>query len=129
MAYSMEDVQTVWELVGDDADNPTWSDARVRAYLAKAAGCVYGAAALICRAWAARLAREWTSVTTGAVSRGKTDPAARMDALAEKYAAMSTTVSFDEKKRPAFGRARVDWHGQVSDRDQTSRVYQEDIED
>jgi hypothetical protein len=129
MAYTIEDIRTVWELVGDDEETPTWSEERVEAYLAKAEGCVYGAAALICRAWATKLAREWTSVTAGAISRSKSNPAAALEEQAKRYAAMSQTVSFDEKAKPAFGRARVDWNGQTSDADETRRIYQENIED
>lgn len=125
---TLADIRMVWELIGDDEDDPEWSQDRVSAYLDQAAGCVYGAAALLCRAWAARLARDWTKISTGAVTREKSDPASRMDALAEKYAAMSTTVSFDEKKRPAFGRARVDWTRQTDTRSQTVRLYEENIE-
>lgn len=125
---TLDDVRTVWELIGDDETAPTWSQERVTAYLTRAGGCVYGAAALLCRAWAAKLAQEWTKVSAGEITREKSDPAKHMNDLAERYAAMSTTVSFDEKKRPAFGRARVDWTRQTDERSQTARLYDENTE-
>lgn len=125
---TLDDVRTVWELIGDDETAPTWSQERVTAYLTRAGGCVYGAAALLCRAWAAKLAQEWTKVSAGEITREKSDPSRHMNDLAEQYAAMSTTVSFDERKRPAFGRARVDWMRQTDTRSQTARLYDENTE-
>jgi hypothetical protein len=125
---TLSDVRFVWQLIGDDPDDPEWSEADVQTFLAQAAGDLYGAAALLCMAWAAKLDGQPGSVKIGSLTLDTSKAAERKRAQAKTYAAMSTTVTTDQTKRPAFGRARVDWRGQTTDAPQTDRLYQDDLE-
>jgi hypothetical protein len=125
---AQSDIRFIWRLIGDDPDDPHWSSAEVGDILDdRASGCVYGAAASLCLAWANELSEEPSALRLGAVNIDKGDPAAAKIRLAERYAAMSTTVSLEAKRVPAFGRARIDWRGQTADGPYTDRIYQENL--
>lgn len=125
---TLSDIRFVWRLIGDDPDDPHWSNADVDEFIDnRASGCLYGAAALLCMAWASEIAEQPAALRIGAVDINKGDPGAAKLRLAERYAAMSTTVSLEVKRVPTFGRARVDWRGQTTDGPYTDRIYQEGL--
>jgi hypothetical protein len=126
---TLADIKFVWRLIGDNPKDPHWDSAEVGDVIDnRASGCLYGAAALLCLVWAAELSEQPSTLHLGAVNIGKNDPAAAKQRLAERYAAMSTTVSLDAKRTPAFGRARAEWRGQTTDAPYTDRLYQEDLD-
>ena len=121
--YEYSTLQSVRRNIGDRAEPYTWSDEDLADFLDRASGNVNGASAYTLQAWAAEEARSWSSVNAGGLTRSKSNAAEELLKLAERYAAQSNgTAVLDQSKRPAFGRARVDWNEQDTEMDSTLPV-------
>jgi len=109
-SYSFDTITQVRRKVGDRARPYEWADEDLDQFLTDASGNVNGAAALTLQAWAAKEARAWASVNAGGVSRSKQNPADALLKLAAQYARQSDgTVVLDDRQKPAFGVARIDF--------------------